>query len=94
VPSFTQEQWFELFRFALYPLFVWIIQIIIKRAIKEGRDAIDVRADVVATKRAEALRKDVADQLTKIHDTFKLHEARDEQWFAELRELILNSRHS
>jgi hypothetical protein len=71
---FTQEQWFEIFRFALYPLFVWIIKGMVARAVHEVREAIDSRADAVAIRRAAEMREQVSNQISQIQSRMTEHE--------------------
>lgn len=80
--NFTQEQWFEIFRFAILPALFWGAKKMIIRAAIEMRDTIDERAAKVADEKDKA----VIGEIKTLLDT---HEQRDQERFQALHDLIL-----
>lgn len=84
----SQEQWFEIARFAVFPMAWLAVKKLVAKGAEEIKEAVDTRADIAAVKRAEELREAVSVTVGQIHEDLEEHERKDVQRFGKLQESI------
>lgn len=84
----SQEQWFEIARFAVFPVAWYAVKKLVAKGAEEIRDAVDTRADLVAVRRATELRTTLSEKIGEIHEDMEEHERKDEERFTKLQTSI------
>ena len=85
---FTQEQYFELIRFSLYPLFVWIIKMMFNGLLEKVQESVDGRAGKVADLRDVELKGALQKEIGEIRGEMQKLEERDQERHNEVMDLM------